>query len=68
VKLEADKKAGLVKLLAVDDFSLHGRPLVNRSNLDQVPGLPTMGGADTNASGTKVIGVRFFFDFARLSH
>jgi hypothetical protein len=33
VKLEAHKKAILVKLLALDDFSLHGRSLVDGSNL-----------------------------------
>lgn len=68
VKLEPYKKTGFVKLLAVDDFSLHRGPLVDGCNFEQISRLPTMGGADANALGTEVVGVGFFFDFAHLSH
>lgn len=64
VKLKSNKEAGLVELLAVDDFSLHGRPLVDRSNFDLVAGLPTMRRTDANALGTEIIGVGLLFDFA----
>lgn len=66
VKLEPHKKARFVKLLAVNDFSLHGRPLVDGSNLYLIAWLPAMGGTDANALGTEIIGIGLFFDFARL--
>lgn len=64
MKLESHKKASLVKLLAVDDFPLHGGSLVHGGDFDLVARLPTMGGADANALGTQIIRVRFLFDFA----
>ena len=64
VELESHKKAVLVTSLAIDDLSIRGWPLVEKSNLNYIPWLPTMSGADTNAIGTKIIGVGFFFDFA----
>ena len=62
-ELETHEKSALLRLLAVNDFAMQGRSLVDRNNLYRVPWPPTMGGAHAKASRAEIIRVGFFFDF-----
>ena len=65
MELEANEETSLVRLLAISDFALHGRSLVDRSDLDPIPRLPTAERAHSDAARTEIIGVGLFCDFAR---
>ena len=62
-ELESHEKTRFVEPLAIDNFPLHGGPLVNGGHLYLISGLPTMRGANAHAAGTEIIGVGFSFDF-----
>ena len=64
MELEANEETSLVRLLAINDFALHGRSLVDRSDLDLIPRLPTAERAHSDAARTEIIGVGLLFDFA----
>src|SRR5438034_11792656 len=42
MELEANEETSLVRLLAINDFALHGRSLVDRGNLYLIPRLPAV--------------------------
>jgi hypothetical protein len=64
MELEANEETSLVRLLAINNLALHGRSLVDRSDLDLIPRLPTPERAHSDAARTEIIGVGLFFDFA----
>ena len=66
MELEANEETSLARLLAIDNFALHGRSLVDRSDLDLIPRLLTAERAHSDAARTEIIGVGLFFDFALL--
>src|SRR5437660_395295 len=64
MELEANEETSLVRLLAINDFALHGRSLVDRGNLYLIPRLPAVERAHSHAARTEIVGVGLFFDFA----
>lgn len=64
MELEANEETSFVKLLAINNFSSHGRPLVDRINLYLISRPPTADRAHSHAARTEIIGVGLFFDLA----
>lgn len=64
MELEANEETSFVKLVAINNFSSQGRPLVDRINLYLISRPPTADRAHSHAARTEIIGVGLFFDLA----
>lgn len=64
MELGANAETSFVKLLAINNFSSHGRPLVDRINLYLISRPPTADRAHSHAARTEIIGVGLFFHLA----
>jgi hypothetical protein len=58
------ERASVVKLLAINNLSSHGRPLVDRINLYLISRSPAAHRAHSHAARAEIIGVGLFFDLA----